>query len=172
VRVTALVLALAGIGFMVGAPSAASLDPRGVACALAAALVYAIYIPMLNRLQTERPALDVACAISVGGTVIFAVWALVTGSLVAHFTLGAFVASMLQGVLSAGAFLGFLAGLATLGPVRTAITSTVEPFWTTMLGVLLLAQPIGGGTLAGGAAIMAAVLLLQRPAPPTSLHSS
>jgi drug/metabolite transporter (DMT)-like permease len=32
-----------------------------------------------------------------------------------------------------------------------------------MLGVVLLGQPIGVGTVVGGAAIMSAVLLLQRP---------
>jgi hypothetical protein len=41
-----------------------------------------------------------------------------------------------------------------------------------MLGVALLAQPIGNGTLLGGAAIMGAVLLLQRPVRPSALHSS
>ncbi len=171
-RVTALGLALAGIGCMVGAPAAGSLNPIGVAIALTAALVYAIYIPVLNTLQQSRPALDIARAISVGGTVVFLIWALFTGTLVSHFTTTTYLASMLQGVLSAGAFLGFLAGLETLGPVRTAITSTVEPFWTTMLGVVLLAQPIGGGTVVGGVAIMAAVLLLQRPVRPPALHSS
>ena len=79
---------------------------------------------------------------------------------------------MLQGVLASGAFVGFLAGLRILGNVRTAITSTVEPFWTTLLGVVLLAQPVGTGTLVGGAAIMAAVLLLQRPVASAPTRSS
>jgi drug/metabolite transporter (DMT)-like permease len=39
----------------------------------------------------------------------------------------------------------------------------VEPFWTTLLGVLLLQQSVGTGTLMGGFAIMGAVVLLQRP---------
>ena len=172
-RLMALALALGGIAFMVGAPTAASLNPVGVMTVLAAALVYAVYIPVLGTLQIGRAPLDVARAISVGGAAIFLVWALATGTLFAHFDARALLASLLQGVLSAGAFLGFLAGLSTLGAVRTAITSTVEPFWTAMLGVVLLGQPIGGGTLAGGAAIMAAVLLLQRPAvAPGRLHSS
>jgi drug/metabolite transporter (DMT)-like permease len=84
----------------------------------------------------------------------------------------AFGASVLQGVLSAGSFLGFLAGLKVLGNVRTAITSTVEPFWTTMLGVVLLNQGIGSGTILGGAAIMGAVLLLQRPVASPPAQSS
>ena len=106
IRVVALTLALGGIAFMVGAPSAASLNPIGVAMALTAALVYAIYIPILGDLQRTRPALDVSRAIAVGGSIIFTLWALSTGALFAHFDRLTVAASVLQGVLSAGAFVG------------------------------------------------------------------
>ncbi len=162
-RVTALLLALGGIGFMVGAPSAASLNPLGVTAVLTAALVYALYIPVLGALQRRREPLDVSRAIAVGGAALFVAWAATTGTLLRIPDATAFGASMLQGVLSAVSFLAFLAGLRVLGPVRTAITSTVEPFWTTLLGLLLLRQSVGTGTLIGGVAIMGAVLLLQRP---------
>ncbi len=172
-RVIALMLSLGGIAAMVGAPTAASLNPTGVVVSLLAAAVYAIYIPVLSRLQRTRAPLDVARAIAVGGAVVFLTWALTTGTLLAHHDARSIVVSCLQGVLSTGAFLGFLSGLSRLGAVRTAITSTIEPFWTTLIGVLVLGQPIGGGTLVGGAAIMAAVLLLQRPNVPLApLHSS
>jgi drug/metabolite transporter (DMT)-like permease len=172
-RVAALVIALGGIVLMVGAPDAGTLHPVGVAVILAGALVYALYIPLLNSLQRGRSPMDVARAISVGGGLLFLSWALATDTLFAHFDARTLAASVAQGVLSAGAFLGFLAGLSQLGPVRAAITSTIEPFWTTVLALVLLGQPIGGGTLLGGAAIMAAVLLLQRPVvASTRLHSS
>lgn len=162
-RVTALVLALGGIGFMVGAPSATALNPLGVAIVLAAALVYAVYIPVLGTLQRQREAIDVSRAIAVGGATLFVAWAVVTSTLFRIPDGAAFGLSALQGVLTAVSFVTFLAGLRVLGPVRTAITSTVEPFWTTMLGLVLLRQPVGTGTLVGGIAIMGAVLLLQRP---------
>ncbi len=172
-RVAALACALAGIALMVGAPSAASVNPVGVACALVAALVYALYIPVLGQLQSERSGLEVSLAIAVGGALLFLTWALATGTLFVHIDARTFGASVLQGVLSAGGFVGFLAGLRRLGPVRTAITSTIEPFWTTMLGALVLAQPAGTGTLVGGLAIMTAVILLQRSVVSTGpLHSS
>lgn len=161
-RLVALTLALGGIGAMVGAPDAASLSPIGLVVILSGALVYALYIPLLGSLQRGRDPLDVSRAIAVGGTAIFVAWALTAGTLFAVPDPVAFGASVAQGVLSAGSFLGFLAGLKVLGSVRTAITSTVEPFWTTMLGVVLLGQSVGTGTIVGGAAIMAAVLLLQR----------
>ena len=148
---------------MVGAPSAASLSPVGLAVILSGALVYALYIPVLSGLQRGRDWRDVARAMCVGGTLCFATWSVLSGTLFAIPDAVALGASVLQGVLASGAFVGFLAGLRILGNVRTAITSTVEPFWTTLLGMVLLAQPVGTGTLVGGAAIMGAVLLLQRP---------
>lgn len=162
-RIIALVLALGGIGFMVGAPSTASLNPLGVAAVLTAALVYALYIPVLGTLQRQREAIDVSRAIAVGGAGLFVAWAATAGTLFRIPDATAFGASALQGALSAVSFLAFLAGLRVLGPVRAAITSTVEPFWTTLLGVALLRQSVGTGTLVGGLAIMGAVLLLQRP---------
>lgn len=160
-RVLALAVALSGIAAMVGAPDAASMHPTGVALALTAALIYAAYIPVLGVLQHGRNPLDVARAISTGGAVLFVVWALSTGGIFAHLGPIELLASVGQGVLSAGAFLGFLGGLRILGPVRTAITSTVEPFWTTLLGVLLLGQAAGAGTVVGGLGIVIAVVLLQ-----------
>lgn len=171
-RVIALLLALCGIAAMVGAPSAASLSPIGLAVILSGALVYALYIPVLNGLQRGRDAIDVTRAICVGGALCFAVWSIWSGSLFAIPDVIALGASMLQGALASGAFFGFLAGLRILGNVRTAITSTVEPFWTTMLGVVVLGQSIGVGTIVGGAAIMSAVLLLQRPVASSPSRSS
>lgn len=161
-RLAALGLSLGGVAAMVGAPDAASLDPVGLAVILAAAVVYALYIPYLNHIQQGRDAYDVARAIGVGGALCFVAWSATTGSLWQIPSALAFGASVLQGLLGAVAFLGFLSGLRLLGAVRTAITSTVEPFWTTLLGIVVLQQPLGAGTIVGGVLIMAAVLLLQR----------
>jgi drug/metabolite transporter (DMT)-like permease len=68
-------------------------------------------------------------------------------------------------ISTVGAFLMFLSGLRVLGPVRTAIVSTIEPFFTLLLGAGILAQPLTKTTIVGGALIAGAVVLLQlRPA--------
>ncbi len=168
-RVAALLLALGGITFMIGAPDAAARHPVGVSIALLAAVVYALFIPVLGALQRGRDPVNVSRSITVGGSIVFVAWALGTGTLFTAPDALALAAGLLQGIFSVGAFIGFLAGLTVLGAVRTAITSTIEPFWTLLLGMLLLNQPIGVGTLVGGAAIMGAVLLLQH-APVSALR--
>ncbi len=160
VRIVALLCALGGITAMVGAPGTASLSPAGVALALAAALVYALYIPVMGVRQRGLPALGVSHAVAVGGTVWFLVWCVVTGALLPLPDVREFGLSVAMGVLTAFAFFGFLSGLAGLGPVRAAITSTVEPVWTAVLGLFVLGQAIGVGTLVGGLGVLAAVILL------------
>ncbi|MCU0616146.1 MAG: DMT family transporter [Gemmatimonadaceae bacterium] len=162
-RVVALVCALGGIVAMVGAPGAASLSPTGVALALAAAAVYALYIPIMGTRQRGLAPRDVAFAVVLGGTMWFLGWCLLTGALWPLLSPREYAIAALMGVLAAGAFFGFMEGLAGLGAVRTAITSTVEPLWTVLLGLVLLQQPLGVGTLLGGAGVMAAVVLLSLP---------
>ena len=48
--------------------------------------------------------------------------------------------------------------LVRLGPVRTAIVSTVEPFLTALLAVVVLSQPLTLPTMVGGALVVAAVV--------------
>ena len=55
----------------------------------------------------------------------------------------------------------FLMGLMRLGPVRTAIVSTVEPFLTAVRGAVVLRQAITLNIIAGGGMIVAAVVVLQ-----------
>ncbi len=59
------------------------------------------------------------------------------------------------------AFASLIAGLRVLGPVRTSIIATIEPFFTAVLGTFLLDQELTRPVFAGGALIAGAVLLLQ-----------
>jgi drug/metabolite transporter (DMT)-like permease len=164
-RLVALALSLTGITVMVGSPAAAQAPLVGVLFALAAAIIYALYVPTINRLQGVTSALVTCVYIAAGAGAAFAIGGALDGTLTAHLTAPAWGAVAGLAVFSTVlAFLAFLRGMATLGPVRTAIISTVEPFWTAIVGALVLAQPLTPGTLAGGALIASAVILLQRQA--------
>ncbi len=162
-RLIALVLSLAGIGVMVGAPGAAALHLVGVACVLGAAVIYALYIPMIDGLRHRSSSAGASAWISVGATIVFATWGMIDGTLLVMPAPRAWVAAITLAIIGTViAFSLLLRGLATLGPVRTAIVATVEPFWTAIMAALLLGQPITTGTVAGGVLIAVAVLLLQR----------
>jgi drug/metabolite transporter (DMT)-like permease len=166
-RVGALALALTGITLMVGTPWTESLPLPGVLRALGAAMVYAAYVPLLHKMRGPLDAAVASTYVIIGAAIAFVTVASVQGVLFTGMTpLNWALAALLALFSTVFAFIAFLSGLAVLGPVRTAILSTLEPFWTALLGALLLSQPLGPATLAGGALIVAAILLLQRQGNP------
>jgi drug/metabolite transporter (DMT)-like permease len=164
VRLVALAMSLTGIFVMVGAPGAASLHPTGVILALVGALLYAFYVPMIAQLQRALTPVTTAASMAVGAAIILLGVALARGEMAVAMHRTAWVSILgLAFISTVAAFLVFLRGLSVLGPVRTAIVSTVEPFFTAVLGAWLLAQPMTTTTLLGGALIAGAVILLQLP---------
>lgn len=161
-RAAALGLSLVGIALMVGMPGTGGLHPLGAVLALSSALLYAAYIPMIDALGRGLPPAVTSTYATSGAATIFVVVALAQGGLAVRFAPVAWAAILLLAVVSTVlAFIAFLRGLAVIGAVRTAIVSTVEPFWTAILGSLVLAQGLSPRTLAGGVFIAAAVVLLQ-----------
>jgi drug/metabolite transporter (DMT)-like permease len=164
-RLLALLLSLAGIAVMVGLPGTgtSSVATPGVLLALAGALLYALYIPMINHLGRELPPALTAAYATTGAGLILTVVAAISGGF-ARQPASVWLMVMLLAVLcTVIAFTCFLRGLAALGPVRTAIVSTVEPFWGSLLGAIVLAQPLAARTLTGGVLVAAAVVILNLP---------
>ena len=162
-RLTALAVSLAGIFLMIGAPGGASLHPIGVILALISAVMYALYLPMINGMQRELTPLATALYMTTGAAVFVGFAALARAELSIWLPVAAWWSVLALALLcTAGAFFVFLRGLGVLGPVRTAIVSTIEPFFTAILGALFLNQPMTTSTIAGGGLIAGAVVLLQR----------
>jgi drug/metabolite transporter (DMT)-like permease len=169
-RALALTLSLVGIGVMVGLPGTGDATSAiGVGLALVSALLYAMYIPMIDYLGRDVPPAVTSTFVCVGAAVILAVAAAATGGLALREAPIAWLGIGLMAVVSTViAFMFFLHGLAAIGPVRTAIISTVEPFWGAFLASIVLAQPLSAHTLGGGALVAAAVILLNLPTRRTS----
>ena len=161
VRVVALTLALAGVTIMVGAPTE-KLNPVGVILALGSALLYSAYLPSLEHLQAGIPPLIATFLLIGGAAIAFVLAALFTGNLFAPAGIAVWSEILVLALVSTViAFLTLIKGLAVLGPVRTAIVATVEPFFTATLGVLVLGNQLNTTTLFGGILIAGAVLLIQ-----------
>lgn len=161
-RAAALAMALAGIATMVGGPGGAALDVRGVGLALGSAFLYALYVPLLGRLQRGVTPAAVSTYAAGGAALVFLGTALALRPAGLALPVDAWPwAGLLALFGTALGFVLFFAGLEVLQPVRTAILCTLEPFATAVLGALLLGQAITGGTMLGGALIAAAVVLLQ-----------
>jgi len=161
VRIAALVLALAGVAVMVGVPTE-KLNPIGVVLAIASAFLYSAYLPALEHVQDGMPALLATFLLITGAAIAFVITALFAGELSlpggkevwANIFLLALVCTVI-------AFSALIKGLAVLGPVRTSIIATVEPFFTAILGVLVLRSQFSAATLTGGILIAVAILVIE-----------
>ncbi|HEX6316192.1 MAG TPA: DMT family transporter [Gemmatimonadaceae bacterium] len=165
-RLFALFLSFAGVGVMVGWPGTAAVHPLGAGLALSAAVVYALFIPLIDRLRTGVSAVVATSWVAIGATLIFLVAAVVMRQLTMPTAPMAWIHIIGLGTLStAVAFTLFLRGLQAVGPVMAAIVTTTEPFFVAILAALVLDQPIQPQTVAGGSLIAIAVLTLQRTPP-------
>jgi drug/metabolite transporter, DME family len=162
-RLFSLLLSFAGVGVMVGWPGSEAVHPLGAGLALAAAVVYALFIPLIDRLRTGVGAVVATSWVAVGATVIFLVAALAMRDLTIPTAPMSWLYIIGLGTLSTAiAFTLFLRGLQVVGPVTAAIVTTAEPFFVATLAALFLGQPITPQTVIGGSLIAIAVLILQR----------
>src|SRR5471032_1895944 len=165
-RLVALAMSLGGIVVISGAPlTAASSSSNvrvGLALALGAAVIYGMYIPLMQWMQKKHPVAVTSAYAKIGSAFCFLIWALSNQTVSANFSSTAWMAivglALFSTVLPS---VFFLMGLMRLGPVRTAIVSSVEPFLTAMLAAAVFGQAITINILIGGAMIVAAVVVLQ-----------
>ena len=163
VRIFSLVLSFAGVGVMVGWPGADAVHPLGAALALVAAIVYALFIPLIDRLRAGLSAVLATAWVAIGAIVIFTIAGLAMGELAIPTKPLSWLWLVGLGTVStAFAFTMFLRGLAIVGPVTTSIITTAEPFFVAILAALVLHQPITLQTVLGGSLIAIAVLVLSR----------
>lgn len=165
VRLFSLALSFSGVAVMVGWPGTDAVHPLGAGLALTAAVVYALFIPLIDRLRAGVGAVVATSWVAIGATIIFLIAALVMRDLTVPSAPMAWLYMVGLGVVStAMAFTLFLRGLQVLGPVHAAIVTTAEPFFVAILAALVLGQPIQLQTVVGGTLIAIAVLVLQRGA--------
>src|SRR5688572_30748255 len=161
-RLIALVVAMSGIAVMIGAPSAASLNPIGVMIALGSAILFALYLPALDEAQRGIHPLISTFYLVCGVSLSFFLAGFFTQSVDVPSTLSAWaLVAALALVSTVIAFVSLISGLRILGPLRTSIVGTTEPFFTSVLGIVLLREQPTLATFVGGAMIAGAVLLLQ-----------
>lgn len=167
-RLAALAVALAGVTLVLAGGVGGALDPVGIAFALAAAVAYAAYVLVSDRLLGRTEPLVLATMLCAGAATAFALGGAATGSLAPGppptlLLVGAI--ALVATVLPIAAFLG---GVRRLGPSRATILGTVEPPVTIALSALVFGERLGPLQLLGAALVLAGVLILQlrrRPAP-------
>lgn len=164
VRVAALALALGGSALTIGPALAGAGDaaPAGIAFALLAATIYAVYIVAGTRVARRVDAVAMSAVVIASAAAVFAAVALARGPVLPVTPGGWGAVAAIALVSTVAAITLFFAGLARVGATRAATLSTVEPVVTVALAALLLGERLTTWQLAGGAMILVAVAAFAR----------
>jgi drug/metabolite transporter (DMT)-like permease len=162
-RLVALALALGGLVLVVAGAGAGRLDALGTALGLAAALVYSTYILVSDGVAGRVSPRLLAALVCTGAAVTLTAGSAALGDLrPGALTAAGWAWLACLAVVSTVASISlFFAGLRRVGPTTASILATVEPLVTVVLAFLAFGETLGPAQLAGGALVLAAVLVLN-----------
>jgi drug/metabolite transporter (DMT)-like permease len=151
--------AFAGCGLTAGGLRlGAGLPARGVAWALAAALVYAGFVVLSSRFGKDVPARVLALHLVQVAALLCVVFALLGPGLELPRDSRAWSSVVAIAVVSTVvSMIAFLAGMALVGPSRASVLSSLEVLVTLVLAFLLLGERLAPQQWIGAALILGAV---------------
>ena len=174
-RLAALALASGGLVLVVAGAGAGALDPLGAALGIAAALLYSTYILVSEGIASRLRPRVLSALVCTGAAVTLTAGAALLGQLrPGDLTAAGWGWIACLAVISTVASISlFFAGLRRVGPTTASILATVEPLVTVLLAFAVFGELLRGVQLAGGALVLAAVLVLcvrprLRPVPTTA----
>lgn len=160
----ALTVASAGLVLVLLAAGTGAFDVAGALLAIGASITYTTYILVSERIVGSVDPFPLAALVLGGATASFAVTGLATGSLELGLAPAAWLWLVLMAIISTVVAVScFFAGLRRVGASEAAILSTFEPPVTVALAFLVLGERLTPVQLAGGALVLAAVIVLQLP---------
>ena len=160
-RVTALVVAFAGVTLVLAGGMGGSLDALGIGLALAASVSYAAYVLACDWMLGRVEPLVLAAMLCAGAATAFALGGTVTGSLEPVGPSALLVVGAIALVATVLPIAAFLAGVRRIGPSRATILGTVEPPVTIALSAAVFGERLGPLQLLGAALVLTGVLILQ-----------
>ena len=164
-RVAALLIASAGVVLVLAGAASGSFDALGAAMGFGAALAYTNYILIGDRVVSGVPLLALVTLVCTGAAVSFWIAGFARGGPdLAQSAEGYAWIGAIALVSTVRAILTFFAGLARVGPSAAAILSIFEPVVTVALAAAVFAESLAVVQLAGGALVLAAVVVMQAPA--------
>jgi drug/metabolite transporter (DMT)-like permease len=162
-RLIALGSACAGTTLvLLGGGEPGSFEGLGVAMAIGAAVAYSTYILVADNVVGRIDPFVLSALIATGAAATFWVAGAADSGLDLNLSAHGWLdIAGLVGVSTVLPIVTFLAGLRIVGPSTASILSCFEPVVTVSLAMALYGERLGPGQLAGGALVLAAVVLLQ-----------
>jgi drug/metabolite transporter (DMT)-like permease len=177
----ALGIVTLGVALAIGGIPSGTIEPAGIALAIASPLIYSVYIILSARLAGERrgetaatrtggagaetPPAVAAAVMLLATTAVAWLWAAIRGGvplLPSEVPPAAWPGLIGIAVLSTAiAIQAFYAATARIGAAQTALVSTVEPVWTIVMATLLFGESLTPVQILGGALVIGGVILAE-----------
>jgi DME family drug/metabolite transporter len=172
IRIAALALAGFGLALVLGGQIGpdAHATPVGVVLACFAAVCHATYYLVVREGFPHVPAVQATSLVLVGGFVIAGAAALVlegTGVIGSWVGSPTAWATILIAATFGAAFpkVLIMRSVRTIGPTRASLVALIEPVTGVVVAALVLGQTMSAAEIVGGAAILLAAAVVQRPDP-------
>lgn len=156
-KIIALVLALTGAALTVGPVSGQLI---GALMAIAAALIYSVYIIVGAGVMKRVSPVQSSTVIFASAGAVYGLFALFNGTHFPATNPGWLVVAGIIFISTVIPVTAFLAGLERIGPTNAAMLSTLEPVVTVTLASWLFGEVLQPLVLIGGGLILAAVVPL------------
>lgn len=165
-RAAAIALTFVGCMLVVGAFSGgAAVTPAGVVLGLGAALCYALFNVVSQRMVAHRPRAVVSAYTFGLSAAMLAVLSLVAHDSLSVAAWSSRVWLIMGTIVLVPTLLGlllYLRGIRSLGPAQAAIVSTTEPLFTIVLAAVFLGERLTLAQLAGAALVVLGVVVAER----------
>jgi drug/metabolite transporter (DMT)-like permease len=159
IKIVAIILALLGTTLTVD-PAGGKL--YGILLAVAAALIYSVYIIVGTNVMKHVSAVQSSLVIFASAGAVYGILTVFNGVHLPSTNFGWLSIAGIVFVATVIPVVTFLAGLERIGPTNAAMLSTLEPVVTVLLATWIFGERLQTIILLGGGMILIAVILLTR----------
>lgn len=160
VRLVALGTAFAGLGLTLGTDFN-RIDGAGIALATLASLSISLVFVLSNRLMRDVDSLGANFTMMTTSTLAFTAWMVWEVGFTVPATTGGWVGLFGGGFIYVFGIASFFLAIQSIGPVRTALYINLEPLVSLSAAFLLLHERLFTAQYAGGALILAALVIMS-----------
>jgi drug/metabolite transporter (DMT)-like permease len=162
IRLMAITIAFIGLALALGIQSVSGFSWYGIAFAFLAALGAASFVSISSLAIRNADTQTVNFHCLTAGTVLYVVFMLFNGGPADHIALTGWFKLSVSSFALTIAYMTYLIGIETIGPVKTAILMNAEPILTIILAAILLSERLSLMQLIGAGFVMAGIILITR----------
>jgi drug/metabolite transporter (DMT)-like permease len=162
IRLMAITIAFIGLVFALGIQSVSGFNWYGIAFAFLAAMGAASFVSISSLAIRNADTQTVNLHCLTAATVLYVVFMLFKGDPAANIAPAGWFKLSVSSLAMTVAYVTYLIGIETIGPVKTSILMTAEPILTIILAAILLSERLSFMQLIGAGFVMAGIILITR----------